>query len=90
MKNKNWDAKLTPEQNYILKQEGTEPPNSSHLNNEKRDGSYYCVGCGVKLFESSAKYDSGSGWPSFFESLPGVFEEKKDMHIGYPRTEYHC
>ena len=90
MKNKNWDTKLTPEQNYILKQEGTEPPNSSHLNNEKRDGSYYCVGCGVKLFESSAKYDSGSGWPSFFESLPGVFEEKKDMHIGYPRTEYHC
>ena len=44
----------------------------------------------TKLFESSTKYESGSGWPSFFESIPGVFEEKKDMHIGYPRTEYHC
>ena len=90
MKNKNWNSNLTPEHNYILKQEGTEAPGSSPLNNEKRVGSYHCVGCGTKLFESKTKYDSKSGWPSFFDSMPGVFEEKTDMHIGYPRTEYHC
>ena len=90
MKNKDWDPNLTPEQNYILKQEGTEAPGSSNLNDEKREGSYHCVGCGTKLFESKTKYESGSGWPSFFDSIPGVFEEKTDMHIGYPRKEYHC
>ena len=90
MSKKNWDPDLSPEQNYILKQEGTEAPGSSVLNNEKREGSYHCVGCGTKLFESNTKYDSGSGWPSFFDSIPGVFEEKTDMLIGYPRTEYHC
>ena len=88
--NKNWDSNLTPEQNYILKQEGTEAPGSSELNNEKREGSYHCVACGTKLFDSKTKFESGSGWPSFYESLPDVFEEKKDMLIGYPRTEYHC
>ena len=77
MKNKDWDSKLTPEQDYILRQEGTESPGSSALNNEKREGSYHCVGCGVKLFDSQTKYESGSGWPSFFKSLPNVFEEKK-------------
>ena len=90
MKNKDWDAKLTPEQNYILKQEGTEPPGSSPLNNEKRDGAYHCAGCGIKLFDAGMKFDSGTGWPSFFESLPNVFETKTDNLIGYPRTEYHC
>ena len=75
MKNKDWDANLTPEQNYILKQEGTEPPGSSPLNNEKREGAYHCAGCGVKLFESSMKFDSGTGWPSFFKSIPNVFKE---------------
>ena len=68
MKN-NWNDNLTPEQNYILKNEGTEPPGSSELNNEKRDGSYHCANCGVKLFDSKTKYESGSGWPSFFQSL---------------------
>ena len=90
MKNKDWDADLTPEQNYILKQEGTEPPGSSPLNNEKREGAYHCAGCDVKLFESNMKFDSGTGWPSFFKSLPDVFETKTDNHIGYERTEYHC
>ena len=90
MKNKDWDADLTPEQNYILKQEGTEPPGSSQLNNEKREGAYHCAGCGIKLFESCMKFDSGTGWPSFFKSLPDVFETKTDNLIGYPRTEYHC
>ena len=65
MKNKNWDSNLTPEQNYILKQEGTEAPGSSELNNEKREGSYHCVACGTKLFDSKTKFESGSGWPLF-------------------------
>ena len=90
MKSKDWDSNLTPEQKYILKQEGTEPPGSSPLNNEKREGTYHCAGCGIKLFESGMKFDSGTGWPSFFKSLPNVFETKTDNLIGYPRTEYHC
>ena len=81
---------LTKEQKSILFEEETEFAGSSELNHEKREGTYHCVGCGTILFDSSTKYDSGSGWPSFFKSLPGVFEEKTDMHIGYPRTEYHC
>ena len=90
MKNKQWDSNLTPEQNYVLKQEGTEAPGSSVLNNEKREASYHCEGCDTKLFESNTKYESGSGWPSFFRSLPGVFNVKTDMHIGYARKEFHC
>ena len=84
------NSNLTLEQENILFKEATEPPGSSELNNEKRQGSYHCANCDIKLFNSSTKYESGSGWPSFYESIPGVFEEKKDMHIGYPRTEYHC
>ena len=72
MKSKDWDSNLTPEQNYILKQEGTEPPGTSPLNNEKREGAYHCAGCGIKLFDSNMKFDSGTGWPSFFKSLPNV------------------
>ena len=64
---------LSELQKQILLEEGTEPPGSSPLNYEKREGDYYCVGCGTKLFESNKKYESGSGWPSFFESLPEVF-----------------
>ena len=81
---------LTVEQKSVLFEEETEAPRSSELNNEKREGSYYCANCGVKLFESSTKYESGSGWPSFFKSLPDVFETKTDNLLGYPRTEYHC
>ena len=81
---------LTPEQKDILLKEGTEPPDSSSLNNEKREGDYFCVACGTKLFESKSKYESGSGWLSFFESLPKAFETKTDHLLGYARTEYHC
>ena len=81
---------LTAEQKSVLFEEETEAPRSSELNNEKREGSYYCANCGIKLFESSTKYESGSGWPSFFKSLPDVFETKTDNLLGYPRTEYHC
>ena len=81
---------LTSEQKYILLKEGTEPPDSSPLNNEKREGDYLCAACGAKLFESKSKYESGSGWPSFFEPLPNVFETKTDNLSGYARIEYHC
>ena len=81
---------LTAEQKDILLKEGTEPPGSSSLNNEKREGDYFCVACETKLFESKGKYESGSGWPSFFESLPNAFEIKTDHLLGYARTEYHC
>ena len=84
------NSKLSSEQKLILFEEGTERPGSSILNDEKREGSYHCVNCDVKLFNSSSKYESGSGWPSFYESLPDVFEMKTDNHIGYARTEYHC
>ena len=88
--NSKLNKSLTPEQYNVLRKEGTEPPGSSSLNQEKREGDYHCVGCDTKLFGSSAKYESGSGWPSFFSSLTGVFETKTDMHTGYARTEYHC
>jgi peptide-methionine (R)-S-oxide reductase len=80
MSNKDWDPNLTPEQNYVLRQEGTESPGSSPLNNEKREGSYHCVGCGTKLFDSSTKYESGSGWPSFL-NLFRMFLRKKQICI---------
>tara|TARA_E500000178_G_C16505719_1_gene523628 strand:+ start:103 stop:474 length:372 start_codon:yes stop_codon:yes gene_type:complete len=83
-------SKLTSEQKLVLLEEGTEPPGSSNLNNEKRKGSYHCAGCDEKLFESDTKYESGSGWPSFFKALPNVFETKTDYLIGYARVEYHC
>ena len=79
MKKKEKNLDLTPEQYYVFRGEGTEHPGSSPLNNEKRKGEYLCLGCGTKLFESSAKYESGSGWPSFFKSLPNVFETKIDF-----------
>ena len=81
---------LTEEQKHILYEEGTEAPGSSSLNDEKREGDYFCASCDTKLFESKKKYESGSGWPSFFESLPNVFETKIDNLTGSPRTEYHC
>ena len=81
---------LNDEQAAVLFKEETEKPGSSNLNQEKREGSYHCVNCNTKLFDSNKKYESGSGWPSFFESLPEVFETKTDYLLGYPRTEYHC
>ena len=81
---------LNDEQVAVLFKEETEKPGSSTLNQEKREGSYHCVNCNTKLFDSNKKYESGSGWPSFFESLPEVFETKTDYLLGYPRTEYHC
>ena len=81
---------LTKEQKLVLFEEQTEPAGTSKLNSENREGSFHCTNCGEKLFDSKAKYESGSGWPSFYQSLPNVFETKTDYFIGYARTEYHC
>ena len=81
---------LSDKQKSIMFKEATERPFSSPLNNEKRQGYYHCANCGAKLFSSSAKFDSGTGWPSFTESLPGAFKTKIDYSYGIKRTEYHC
>lgn len=88
--NGEWAEILETEQFLIMRKEGTEMPGSSDLNDEKRKGFYHCAGCDQKLFSSEMKYDSGSGWPSFFESFENTFETKTDQLSGYPRTEYHC
>lgn len=90
MADENWRERLSTEEYHILREEGTEPPWSSALNEEKRAGTFVCAGCGEPLFDSNMKYDSGSGWPSFFASLDGVFETKTDEKLGMSRTEYHC
>ena len=81
---------LTDEQKSIMFNEGTERPYSSELNKENRKGFYHCANCGAKLFASTSKFDSGTGWPSFSEALPGAFETKVDNKFGMVRTEYHC
>lgn len=90
LSDKEWKNRLTGEQYDILRREGTEAPFTSPLLKEHRDGAFACVGCGLPLFLSSAKYDSGTGWPSFFDAIPGHVETKTDFKIGTPRTEYHC
>ena len=81
---------LTEQQKNIMFNEGTERPFSSSLLQEKRKGFYHCANCGAKLFASTAKFDSGTGWPSFSEALPGAFKTKTDNSYGMVRTEYHC
>lgn len=82
---------LLPRDSYqVLRHEATEPPGTSHLNEEWREGTYVCAGCGAPLFESTTKFDAGCGWPSFFQALPGAFETKTDYKLVWPRTEYHC
>ena len=81
---------LTEKQKDIMFNEATERPYSSPLNHEKRKGFFHCANCGAKLFSSDAKFDSGTGWPSFTESLPGAFNTKIDYRFGIKRVEYHC
>ena len=85
-----WQQRLTPAQFHVLREEGTERPHSSALNREKRDGVYACAGCGTALFTSEMKFDSGTGWPSFYTALPDVFATTTDHQLIFPRTEYHC
>lgn len=85
-----WKAKLTPAQYHILREEGTEKPFSSPLNEEKRKGIFVCAGCDLPLFPSEMKYDSGTGWPSFYDTIVNAVETKADFKLLIPRTEYHC
>ena len=85
-----WKKRLTPEQYAVLRQEGTERPGSSPLNAEKRKGRFHCAGCDLPLFSSDTKYESGTGWPSFWAALPGAVGTKTDMKMFMPRIEYHC
>ncbi|MBT8114190.1 MAG: peptide-methionine (R)-S-oxide reductase MsrB [Arenicella sp.] len=85
-----WKMRLDEEAYYVLRQEGTEAPFSSPLNEEKREGQFACAACNLVLFESDKKYDSGTGWPSFWQAIEGRIETKKDFKLILPRTEYHC
>ena len=83
--------KLLPEDRYtVLFEEGTERAGTSPLNLEKRAGTFVCAGCDLPLFKSDTKYESGTGWPSFFNYIPGALEMKTDFKLILPRTEYHC
>jgi len=84
-------AKLLPQASYrVLFEEDTEPSGSSPLDHEKHDGTFVCAACFLPLFDSSTKFDSGTGWPSFWQPLPDAVGTKTDYKILYPRTEYHC
>ncbi len=85
-----WKDQLTSDQYEICIKHGTEPPFSGKYNDSKLEGSFKCVCCGEELFSSNAKFDSGTGWPSFTESLPGAFKTKIDYSLGMKRIEYHC
>jgi peptide-methionine (R)-S-oxide reductase len=85
-----WKRRLPPEAYAVLFEEETERPRSSPLDREKRPGTYVCAACRLPLFESSAKFESGTGWPSFFRPIEGHVATKRDYRLILPRTEYHC
>jgi peptide-methionine (R)-S-oxide reductase len=85
-----WKKTLTPEAFAVLFEEATERPHASALNDEKRKGSFVCAACFLPLFSSDAKFESGTGWPSFFEPIAGNIATKRDWKLILPRTEYHC
>lgn len=85
-----WRKRLTPQQFLILRRAGTERPYTSPLLKEKRKGIYLCAGDGNPLFSSATKFESGTGWPSFWKPLPGAIGTSVDHKLGYPRTEVHC
>ena len=85
-----WRELLGPEAYQVLRKEGTERAGTSPLNSEKREGTFVCAGCGQEIFKSDTKYESGTGWPSFFDFIPGSLETKTDFKLIWPRTEYHC
>ncbi len=85
-----WKKRLTREQYYVLRQKGTEVPGTSPLLKEHRKGVFVCAADGQPLYSSATKYDSGTGWPSFWAPLPGAIATSTDYEVGYPRTEVHC
>jgi len=85
-----WQARLSPEAYQVLRHEATERPFTSPLNEEKRAGTFHCAGCDLPLFASETKYDSGTGWPSFNDHLPGAIGTSEDTSLFMVRTEVHC
>ena len=85
-----WKQLLPADSYRVLFEEGTEAAGSSALNAEKRAGSFVCAACNLPLFDSAHKYESGTGWPSFWQPLPGAVATSTDFKLIYPRTEYHC
>jgi peptide-methionine (R)-S-oxide reductase len=85
-----WQAQLTPAQYNVLRAHGTEPPHSSPLNDEKRQGTYHCAACAQALFAAATKFNSGTGWPSFWRPLPNAIGTTTDFKLLAPRTEVHC
>ena len=85
-----WKRRLAPAQFRVLRDEGTEPAGSSPLDQEKRRGVYHCAGCDLALFASEMKFESGTGWPSFFTTMADTVGTKTDYKLIFPRTEYHC
>ncbi|WP_438943330.1 peptide-methionine (R)-S-oxide reductase MsrB [Parvularcula marina] len=85
-----WRERLSEEEFRVLRKEGTERAGTSPLNDEKREGTFVCAGCELPLFASETKFESGTGWPSFYDHLPGALETKRDFKLVVPRTEYHC
>ncbi len=85
-----WQERLDESAFYVLRKEGTERPFTSPLNDEKRPGTFACAGCGLALFNTEQKFDSGTGWPSFFDTIEGHVGTKRDFKLIVPRTEYHC
>jgi peptide-methionine (R)-S-oxide reductase len=85
-----WKKRLAADQYAVLRQEGTERAGTSPLDREKRKGIFHCAGCELALFSSDTKFDSGTGWPSFYAPLPGAVVTKTDFKLVLPRTEYHC
>jgi len=85
-----WKQQLTPEQFHVLREHGTEPRGASPLNKEKREGTFVCGGCGQPLFTSDTKYESGTGWPSFYKPIEGAIGTTTDTSYGMRRGEVHC
>ena len=85
-----WKRRLGPDRFRILRQEGTETPFTSALNKEHRRGTFACAGCALPLYASTTKFDSGTGWPSFYAALPGAVRNRRDSTLGMGRTEEHC
>jgi peptide-methionine (R)-S-oxide reductase len=85
-----WRERLTPEEFRVLRKEGTERAGTSPLDKTYAPGTYHCAGCDLPLFTSDMKFDSGTGWPSFFDVIDGAIETKRDFKLILPRTEYHC
>lgn len=85
-----WRELLEPEPYQVLREEGTERPFTSPLNDEYRRGVFVCAGCGLPLFQSETKFNSGTGWPSFYDGISGHLEARRDFKLLVPRTEYHC